>query len=76
MELGCRREPVDAGQIDVDHRDVGLGLECGRDDRVAAVDGGYDVQIRLQLEQRDERALDHVDILGEEDPDGQHLYPR
>jgi len=76
MELGCRRQPVDAGEIDVDHRHVRFGRESRRHDRVTPVHGGDHVKIGLQLEQRHQRAPDHVNILGEEDSHRQHHYPR
>ncbi|GGY78780.1 hypothetical protein GCM10010327_06400 [Streptomyces nitrosporeus] len=50
VQFGRRRQPVDAGEVDVYHGHIGFGRQGGGDDRVTPVDGRDHVQVRLQLE--------------------------
>ncbi len=61
--------PSSARQVDVQHGDVGLGAQRGADDLVAALQLGHDLHVVLQREQRDQRAADHVHVLGDQDAD-------
>ena len=68
-ELGSGAEAVESRHLDVEQGDVGADLEGRGHDLVAAGDVRDDLEIKLEAQQRDDRAADERLVLGDEDPD-------
>src|SRR5581483_3434431 len=71
-QLRRRRQPVDAGQRDVDDRDVRLVFACVADDIVATLDFGDHLHVWFEFDEGDQRAAHHRNILGEQNLQRQH----
>ena len=69
-DLGGRGDAVEPGHLDVEQGDVGVVLEDGRYDGVAAADLGDHLEVGLEAEQRGQRATDQRLVVGQQEPDG------
>nr|BFE74314.1 hypothetical protein GCM10020092_076150 [Actinoplanes digitatis] len=69
VQFGGGGQPVLAGQVDVDHGDVGPGAHRGVDHRVAPVDAGHHVEVVLEGEHGDQGLAEHSHVLRHHDPD-------
>ena len=68
-ELGRRGDPVEAGHLDVEERDIRSRRDGRRHDLVAARDLADDLDVALQGKQRGEGAAYHRLVLGQQDAD-------
>src|SRR5439155_18342852 len=66
VDLGGGGEPILAGQVDVDDGHLGLAPSRGGQDVVTRRDLGDHLDVRLQIEQRDEGPTHHVHVLSEQ----------
>jgi hypothetical protein len=68
-QLLGRCQSVHAGQVDVDHGDIGSGPQRGGHDLVAPLQLGNHLHVVFQGQQRHQGATDHVHVLGDQHPD-------
>src|SRR5262245_20038826 len=57
---------METWEIDVENGDVGFPAQCDPDDGVAAIELRDDLDVRLELEPRDERTANEMHVLGDQ----------
>jgi len=71
VEFRGRGKPVQTRQVDIDDRDVRFVGERTRDDVLSALDRRDHLEVGLELDESDQCAAYHRDVLGKQDPQGE-----
>ncbi len=69
MNLGCRGQPVLAGQVDVEDRDIGSMFPRSGEDVVPGSHFGDHFDVGFESQQRDQSTAHHVRVLGKQHSD-------